>query len=395
MKKFKDFINETKDKAHKKLLQERSDNPIDLKEPFKKTFDQKEVKKMNVIAEINKILKFRDPILEKMTYEIWLTIPQNKEIAELNEYHAQRLYEQDMDRADKVQAAGRASGGGVRKKKVVAAEAVKYYWTPDLMPSCSLWLDADDASSMTISGSNISQWNDKSGNGNHYGQATAAAQPAYSASVQNGRSVVWCDPASQAQFLTRSATTDYVDGNDHWTTFTVHQRYKNHGNSNPHYGNIFSFGYDDNSFGGSDWVVLHERGDHSPADFVLNADGTTYDANVLNGAAGSWQGLTQIMTWRAYSSGTEIRVTGTLGNGTNPAGVKTGLNGTGFSAVNATHVGSGIWASHYFAEIIQYKRGLTDAECATVETYLQNKWDITVATQSVDPVLGSDNSYTP
>ena len=86
MKKFKDFINETKDKAHKKLLQERSDNPIDLKEPFKKTFDQKEVKKMNVISEINKILKYRDPILEKMTYEEWIIIPQNKEIAELNDY---------------------------------------------------------------------------------------------------------------------------------------------------------------------------------------------------------------------------------------------------------------------------------------------------------------------
>ena len=56
-----------------------------------------------------------------MTYEEWIIIPQNKEIAELNEYHAKLLYEQDMDRADKVQAAGRASGGGVRKRKVVAA----------------------------------------------------------------------------------------------------------------------------------------------------------------------------------------------------------------------------------------------------------------------------------
>ena len=40
-------------------------------------------------------------------------------------------------------------------------------------------------------------------------------------------------------------------------------------------------------------------------------------------------------------------------------------------------------------------RKLTTTERSTVETYLQNKWDITVATQSVDPALGSDNSYTP
>ena len=59
------------------------------------------------------------------------------------------------------------------------------------------------------------------------------------------------------------------------------------------------------------------------------------------------------------------------------------------------NAGDGVWGNQYYAEIIHYARGLTDAECSTVETYLQNKWGITVATQSVDPVLGSDNSYTP
>ena len=82
-----------------------------------------------------------------MTFQEWVKDPFNKIIVGLSEYHAQRLYEQDMDRADKVQAAGRASGGGVRKRKVTT-EAVKYYWTPDLIPSCSLWLDADDASAI-------------------------------------------------------------------------------------------------------------------------------------------------------------------------------------------------------------------------------------------------------
>ena len=38
---------------------------------------------------------------------------------------------------------------------------------PSQIPECSLWLDAADASSLTLSGSNVTQWRDKSGNGYH------------------------------------------------------------------------------------------------------------------------------------------------------------------------------------------------------------------------------------
>jgi hypothetical protein len=37
--------------------------------------------------------------------------------------------------------------------------------TPLSIPGCQLWLDGADTSSMALSGSNVTQWNDKSGNG--------------------------------------------------------------------------------------------------------------------------------------------------------------------------------------------------------------------------------------
>lgn len=56
-------------------------------------------------------------------------------------------------------------------------------WTPDeLGASLALWLDADDASTITLNGSKVSQWSDKSGNNRHAAQATAANQPTYTAS---------------------------------------------------------------------------------------------------------------------------------------------------------------------------------------------------------------------
>ena len=43
-----------------------------------------------------------------------------------------------------------------------------------------LWLDAADARSVVLNGSNVSRWSDKSGNGNHAIQPTSANQPVYS-----------------------------------------------------------------------------------------------------------------------------------------------------------------------------------------------------------------------
>ena len=65
------------------------------------------------------------------------------------------------------------------------------FWTPDaLSADLALWLDADDASTITLNGSTVSQWSDKSGNGNNASQATAAFQPSYVTSSISGKSAL-------------------------------------------------------------------------------------------------------------------------------------------------------------------------------------------------------------
>ena len=64
-------------------------------------------------------------------------------------------------------------------------------WRPDeLGASLALWLDAEDAASITLNGSTVSQWDDKSGNDRHATQSTAANQPAYNTSAINGKPAV-------------------------------------------------------------------------------------------------------------------------------------------------------------------------------------------------------------
>ena len=65
--------------------------------------------------------------------------------------------------------------------------AIQNLITPAVTPlklasGCALWLDGADPTTVTFSsGSNISQWNDKSGNGINITQATTSNQPSYTA----------------------------------------------------------------------------------------------------------------------------------------------------------------------------------------------------------------------
>ena len=57
----------------------------------------------------------------------------------------------------------------------------------------SLWLDASDASTITHSNGSVSQWADKSGNGNHAVQATSNNRPILASDGLGGKSVIQFD----------------------------------------------------------------------------------------------------------------------------------------------------------------------------------------------------------
>jgi hypothetical protein len=63
-------------------------------------------------------------------------------------------------------------------------------WTPALLSGLQLWLDADDASTITESSGSVSQWDDKSGNGNDAVQGTGAREPSYGSTAINSKNVV-------------------------------------------------------------------------------------------------------------------------------------------------------------------------------------------------------------
>ncbi len=75
----------------------------------------------------------------------------------------------------------------------------------DLSPV--LWLDAADTSTITESGGAVSQWDDKSGNGNHVTQGTAAAQPTTGTRTINSINVLDFDGGDWLRTATAAVTS--------------------------------------------------------------------------------------------------------------------------------------------------------------------------------------------
>jgi len=59
-------------------------------------------------------------------------------------------------------------------------------FSPRFIPGCALWFDAADTATIVKTGSSVSQWNDKSGNGYSVVQPTGANQPTHVANSLNG-----------------------------------------------------------------------------------------------------------------------------------------------------------------------------------------------------------------
>jgi hypothetical protein len=93
-------------------------------------------------------------------------------------------------------------------------------WTPySLGSSLALWLDATATHTVTLNGSSVSAWGDKSGNGHSLVQDTAAKQPTFGASQINGKPAVIYTDAGEA--LQSTAFNLGTDAADHSTAINV------------------------------------------------------------------------------------------------------------------------------------------------------------------------------
>jgi autotransporter-associated beta strand protein len=85
-------------------------------------------------------------------------------------------------------------------------------WSP-AETTTQLWLDANDATTIMLDGSAVTDWNDKSNNNRNASQTTAANQPALTTTGLNGKNTITFD--GNSDFLNLGTGLDFLAGTSH------------------------------------------------------------------------------------------------------------------------------------------------------------------------------------
>ena len=223
------------------------------------------------------------------------------------------------------------------------------YFNPTLVGGCSLWLDGADSSTITLSGSTVSQWTDKSTSGNHATQSTTGNQPSYASSgiVFAGNqwliTPIGVNPTAESFFIVFKTTNNLAE--------------------------IFS------GINGNSREVLVVSGVMYLSRYGTNPVGLT-----PNGGSVSTNTVT-MFNYQYTSSFVTLNLNGTTsGSGTPPVT----YSGTGTSYIgSSTYAPNNMYGSIY--EIIYYNSSISDTRRQQIEGYLAWKWGLTSSLPSSHP----------
>jgi len=248
-------------------------------------------------------------------------------------------------------------------------EFVYGLWTPAQITT-ELWLDADDASTITLNGSNVSAWNDKSGNGRNATQ-TGTAQPLYSSTGLNNRPALDFDGTDDDLVLSSVSNLNSVSQS--W--FIVAKRDNASGRTEIPFG----IGNKVESDGLSDIPRWTDNKMYSQIGYVANRPAPVSvisDAPYINCVTG---GAVQL----SYTNGTLI-------------GTGTTQSLSNFSVSDGGYVGSGralSFSNRYFdgkiSELIIVPSVATTQDRQLIEGYLAHKWGLTANLPADHPYKNS------
>jgi hypothetical protein len=221
---------------------------------------------------------------------------------------------------------------------------------PTQIPGCALWLDGADPSSLTFSsGSNVSQWRDKSGNDRN-------------ANVSSNAFATWSNTTSGLQFNNSFYTTPYTADPPSETAFLVF-RYTGTNNLDMIMVGAYTSGRE----------IAVYNGDYVTAGLIKASIAWLPRASFT-------PQVIQLITTQSSSSATSVSVNG--GTATTGGGVTfTSGNVTTLGRENGT--GGGYVGSIY--ELILFSNVLTPVQRQSVEGYLATKWGLRASLPSTHP----------
>ena len=238
---------------------------------------------------------------------------------------------------------------------------------PTSIAGLALWLDAADASTVVLSGSNVTTWKDKSANALLLSNTTTGNQPTYSQNSINGLPSLVFNGTSQ--YLVKTAISySLVLTNSECTIFFIHKAPSSVSANELSPISWMNLGINS----GVPRVSFHDPGGNTfTMDFyTYNAGGRlsvaqNYTTNNVRMDCGFKRGTGQYL--RSYGSqiGTQTN-TNTITSGSYPLCV-----GGLFNGITGSYLYQG-----NICEIVWYNRALLDSEIYQIEGYLAWKWNL-------------------
>lgn len=257
--------------------------------------------------------------------------------------------------------------------------------TPLDVPGCALWLDAADTTSMTLSGSNVTQWRDKSGNSNH---ATAAGN----AAVLSSNSVVFTGVhgTSSTRFTIADTASLRLT-----TPFSIHMVYSataltpTSGNA---FGSMVLLGKFPEGSGYPGWNYRARGFNGDLSAIFFNSAANQGDATVIN--QNVVDGTRKLITLNQRTSDTMYTfVNGSADSTITPFAPPISSTDTLIlGARNATQT-SNTPFNGSVNEIIIHTGSLSRDQCQQIETYLARKWSMSLPYNARYPRLPTTHPY--
>jgi len=241
------------------------------------------------------------------------------------------------------------------------------------------WYDAADLTTISTSGSSVTQWNDKGTNAANLTQATGANQPTSGVTTLNGKNVITFDGADNLANSTLSKFKFLSDGTVYIMGIVVKaSSSSNPGTYNMVFTNIRSAeGVTGRSMQFEDRVPSHAR-------VYINNGATSVVSNTTSNNSWPSGGSTPIVYTELTdpSNGTAANRSyvyfnsGSAYNANGQTGTPSSSNGTYTFAVGATDQSvAGI--TGYIGEILIYTgAAATESNRVIVRNYLQTKWGL-------------------
>jgi len=222
---------------------------------------------------------------------------------------------------------------------------------PTDLAGCVLWLDGADVSSMTLSGSTVGQWNDKSGNGYNMTQVTSSQYPTLGTSTNGNRMLTFTQGSST---VLSNAIFGTCIGSRVATYFLVEY------NMTAPSGNPGPFGYVSSGAGNNYGIVMQYN----------------------SGFTGGLQPFQSVVS--SFTSSTpRIDYLYAQSNGTNMVGFVNGTSATvssttygGYSGAFYVGYATNGYISGNICELLVYNVALSESQRQQVEGYLAWKWGV-------------------